>query len=124
MNEADMEEIKLIESAKFDYTGEIVIKETTRTPCFTGNIDMMTTAKIAIGYNPVYEQEAEGLEKIVQDPMKEAFTSVMRHELNHRGGREYKGCARTLELSESCVLEPISHKLKELGFLQAKQTTD
>ena len=104
------------ETAKFDYKGDVRIKEQMGDPCFSGRIDLLTTAKIEICYNPDYEKEAESMEKIVPQPFRKAFTAVMQHELNHKGGGRFLGCPRTIDLHAEKVLEPVSEVLKREDF--------
>ncbi|GEM_PF-2473688 len=108
-------EIKNRETARFNYTGKVVIKEE-HTGTFTGVINLLTVADITVGYNPDFIEEAKPLEKIVKDPFQSAFTAVLRHELNHKGGGFLQGCPRTMDLHVQEILEPIAETLKKKGF--------
>ncbi len=108
-------EIKNRETARFNYTGKVLIKEE-HSGTFTGVINLLTVADITVGYNPDFIEDAKPLEKIVEDPFESAFTAVLRHELNHKGGGILKGCPRTMDLHIQEVLEPIAQTLKNLGF--------
>ncbi len=110
------EEIKARETARFNYRGKVLVKETSKEPCFSGCIDMLTTAKIEVGYNPDYPKEAQDLERIVRNPFERAMTSLLRHELNHRGGGEFQGCPRNIDLHAENVLEPVAETLQGLGL--------
>ncbi|MFH1972464.1 MAG: hypothetical protein ABIJ18_03245 [archaeon] len=110
------EEIKARETARFNYKGKVLVRELSREPCFSGSIDMLTTAKIEVGYNPDYPEEAQHLEGIVTEPFERAMTSVLRHELNHKGGGEFQGCPRNIDLHAENVLEPAAEVLQSLGL--------
>ncbi|MBT4717064.1 hypothetical protein HOB85_03755 [Candidatus Woesearchaeota archaeon] len=110
------EEIKEQETARFDYKGEVSIREISKKPSFSGCMDLLTTAKVELGYNPEYVEKSEHLEKIVAHPFKEAFTAIQRHELNHKGGGNFQGCPRKIDLHVENILEPVSETLRELGF--------
>lgn len=109
-------EIKDIETARFGFSGKVIIREHSRTPSFSGCIDMLTTARIELGYNPDYSEQAAGLEKVVSDPFGEAFTALIRHELNHKGGGRFQGCPRNINLHAENILEPVAETLKRLGY--------
>jgi hypothetical protein len=113
--EDKLNEIKSRETAAFNYSGEFKITESSREPCFNGSIDLLTTAKIKVSYNPHFEEEAKSID-IGKDPTIEAATAVIRHELNHKGGGKYKGCPRTIDLHEERILQPISETLTRLEF--------
>ena len=107
-----IKEIKAEETARFNYTGNLTIKTSTH-PCFSGCMDLLTTARIEIGYNPRFEEEAKDLEKIVNDPFTQAAAALIRHELNHKGGGDFQGCPQTLELHVEEILEPVAQTLKQ-----------
>ena len=110
------EKIKARETARFNYRGKVSIKEVSNEPCFSGCIDMLTTAKIELKYNPNYPEDAKDLEGIVSDPFEKAFTSLLRHELNHKGGGKFQGCPRNIDLHAENVLEPVAKTLQELNI--------
>ena len=109
------DEIVRRESARFNYNGNVQVSETSGKPCFTGKINL-TTSRMELGYNPVYEQEAEQLEGIVEEPFEKAFTSLTTHELEHNGGGNFRGCPRDINLHIGSVLEPVSETFRNLGF--------
>lgn len=114
--EQTIQKIREKETARFNYSGEVSIRETEKEPCFWGSMDLLTTAKIDLGYNPAYIKEGQALEGMVAEPFEEAFTAILRHELNHKGGGEFQGCPRSIELHAENILEPVAETLQELGY--------
>ena len=109
-------DIKDRETARFDYNGQVSIREPSQSPSFSGCMDLLTTAKIELGYNPDYVQTAKPLEKLVANPFEEAFTAIQRHELNHKGGGKFLGCPRNIDLHVQNILTPVAETLKRLEF--------
>ena len=109
-------EIKDRETAAFGYKGKVAISENSKKPCFSGCMDLLTTANIKIGYNPKYAEDSKELEAIVEKPFERAFYSLIRHELNHKGGKNFKGCPRNIDLHVERILEPGAETLSNLGF--------
>ncbi len=108
--------IKDRETAAFGYKGKVAIREIFQEPCFSGCMDLLTTAKIKLGYNPEYAEESQALEVIVEKPFDNAFSSLTRHELNHKGGGNFRGCPRNIDLHAEKILEPVAETLSRLGF--------
>ena len=108
--------IKNRETAAFGYKGKVAISENSKQPCFSGCMNLLTTASIKLGYNPQYAEESKELEAIVEKPFENAFSSLTRHELNHKGGKNFKGCPRNIDLHAERVLEPVAETLSNLGF--------
>ncbi len=118
------DEIKSEQTAKFNYTGQVDIRTHSSHPCFLGSIDLLTTARIKVSYNPDYVDESRGLEAIVEAPFEQAFTSLLRHELNHKGGGRFHGCPRNIDLHAETILEPVATTFQRLGFPNILVTND
>lgn len=106
------------ETVRFNYKGIVHVSKRQTGYSFSGKIHLLTTPRIEIEYRDDYPERAKSLERIVDTPFAKAFRALMRHELNHKGGGQYKGCPRVIDLHAEAVLEPVAVTLRENGFPQ------
>ena len=111
----DPEQIVERESLIFHYSGVINVKTHGGRPSFKGRMSLIKDEG-EVSYNPEYK-ETKGLERIVKgNPSELALTSLIDHELNHKGGDSFKGCPRNIDLHAEQILEPVAKVLQELGY--------
>ncbi|HLC86088.1 MAG TPA: hypothetical protein VJG30_02300 [Candidatus Nanoarchaeia archaeon] len=123
--ETQVESIKDREIEAFGYRGKFRVVEHSDRPSFRGKMSLLSIGDAEVGYNPNYIEEAKVLEKVVKaDPFESAVTAVVRHELNHRGGGDFRGCPRNFDLHTDEVLEPVAETLQKLGYDNIFVSTD
>jgi len=116
---AKLQRIAEQEVVRGRFDGRIKLDEHDEKPNFSGSIDSFTLSTIEVTYNPTYKEEAEKEkleEKLGVNPLEETVRAIFRHEINHKGYGDLKGCPRNVELYAEEILEPIAKVLSKKGI--------